>query len=96
MSEVDRGVTLISLCIPQARIFSTNLVGSGGISGNEASRSFAAVVGGCIRGLGMGRVRLSMGGGVVMASSGRDLVLMSELWAAPGLRWRRLVVECQS
>ena len=40
-------------------------------------------------GLGMGWVRLGVGGRVVMASSGGDPVLMSELWAAPGLRWRR-------
>ena len=46
----------------QARIFSTNLAGSGGISGSEASGSFAGVVGGCISGLGMGWVRLSVGG----------------------------------
>ena len=46
----------------QARIFLTNLAGSGGISGSEASGSFAGVVGGCISGLGMGWVRLSVGG----------------------------------
>ena len=49
------------------------------VAGSEASRSFAGVVGGCISGLGMGSVRLSVGGEVVMASSGRDLVLMSKL-----------------
>ena len=76
----------------QARIFSTNLAGSGGMACNEASGSFVVVMGGCIRGLGMGRVRLSVGG------KGCDGKLRqgpsSELWAAPGLRWRRLVVEC--
>ena len=82
-------VTLINLCTPKPGF--TNLVGNGRMSGNKAGLLLESWVG-----LGMGWVRLGVGGSVVMASSGGDPVLMSELWAAPGLRWRRLVVECQS
>ena len=52
------------------------------------TKQAARVVGGCIRGLGMRRVRLCMGGRVVMASSGGNPIQMSKLWPAPGLRWR--------
>ena len=51
--------------------------------GNKASRSFAGVVGGCIRGMGMRRVRLSMGGRVVMASSGGNPIQISKIVGSP-------------